>query len=62
MPTNYSTGTSDFAKLSVFTQDVNQDENVMVESVELVPMNGTATGKDIFNYMTTALDISSEDW
>ena len=43
-----STDTSDTAQCAVFIRGVDKNLKVTEELLELIPLNGTTTGKDVF--------------
>ena len=56
-----STDTKDTAQLAVFIRGVTADLNVCEEFLQLVPLRGTTTGKDIFDVMLQCVEQYSLD-
>ena len=57
-----STDTKDTAQLAVFIRGVTADLNVCEEFLQLVPLRGTTTGKDIFDAMLQCVEQYSLDF
>ena len=57
-----STDVKDTAQLAVFIRRVTADLNVCEEFLQLVPLRGTTTGKDIFDAMLQCVEQYSLDF
>ena len=57
-----STDVKDTAQLAVFIRGVTADLNVCEEFLQLVPLRGTTTGKDIFDAMLQCVEQYSLDF
>ena len=57
-----STGVTDTAFCAVFIRGVDENLNVTEESLDLLPMKGTTTGRDIFQELEACIDRSGLPW
>lgn len=57
-----STDRSDTAQLVIFIRGVNKDLNVTEELLDLYPMKGTTTGKDLLNALISVSEKFNLSW
>jgi len=57
-----STGVTDTAFCAVFIRGVDENLNVTEELLDLLPMKGTTTGRDIFQELEACIDRSGLPW
>ena len=57
-----STGVTDTAYCAVFIRGVDKNLNIVEELLDLLPLKGTTTGRDIFGELETCIEQSRLPW